>query len=181
MLFLKSKPEVERILVSDHLFSKVAEMRYRVYCEELGFLEKYKYPHLKESDEFDGHSIHVVVRVGRRLGGYARVILPNGEGLPIFQHFELPAEEDMQHSCEISRFMISKYFRRKAATRREIFRLLATEINAIIEENNIDRVYAVIEKWLLDSLNKRGYNFKQIGEGRYYMGAVTFPTRLVVK
>jgi hypothetical protein len=77
--------------------------------------------------------------------------------------------------------MISKYFRRKAATRREIFRLLATEINAIIEENNIDRVYAVIEKWLLDSLNKRGYNFKQIGEGRYYMGAVTFPTRLVVK
>lgn len=178
MFSLKAKPTVERILVKDSDFSKVAKLRYKVYCEEMGFLEKDKYPNKEETDEYDGHSIHVVVRVGSRFGGYARVILPNGKGLPIFSHFDIPAEEDMTHSCEISRFMISKVYRKKTETRREIFNLITTEIQKIIKENEVYIVYAVVEEWLLNSLNKRGFDFKLVGEGQDYMGAITYPVRL---
>lgn len=181
MWFLKNNPKVERILVSDHLFPKIAEMRYRVYCEELGFLEKEKYPSKKETDEYDGQSIHVVVRVGNRLAGYARVILPNGEGLPVFRHFKLPEEKDMEHSGEISRFMISKIYRHKQATRREIFRLLAGEILGIMKENGIKNVYAVVEDWLLNSLKKRGYKFVVVGEPlSCYMNTKNYPIRVTI-
>lgn len=178
MLFLKTAPRVERILVSDSIFHKVAEMRYRVYCEELGFLEKDKYPKKVETDEYDGGSIHVVVLIGRRLAGYARVILPKDDTLPIFEHFQIPAEPDIDHSCEVSRFMISKLYRKKTETRREIFRLLAEEILKVVEEQKVNNIYAVVEDWLLKSLHKRRYNFENIGEGKNYMGAVTYPTRL---
>lgn len=178
MLFLKSAPRVERILVSDSVFHKVAQMRYRVYCEELGFLEKNKFPKKIETDEYDGGSIHIAVLIGRRLAGYARVILPQDGTLPIFEHFEIQSEPDLEHSCEVSRFMISKMYRKKTETRREIFRLLAEEILKIVEEHEVKNIYAVVEEWLLKSLHKRGYKFEMIGEGKDYMGAVTFPTRL---
>lgn len=177
---MRAQPNVERILVSDAMFSKVAQMRYRVYCEEMGFLEKDKYPTHQETDEYDGQSIHVVVRVGNRLVGYARVIIPNGEGLPIFKHFSLPNEHQSDDSCEISRFMISQVHRHKTETRREIFRLLAEEILKIIEEQHVKVVYAVVEDWLYKSLQKRGYAFEMIGEGHRYMGAVTYPTKLIL-
>lgn len=178
MLFLKSAPRVERILVSDSIFHKVAEMRYRVYCEELGFLEKDKYPKKLETDEYDGDSIHVAVLIGRRLAGYARVILPREGTLPIFEHFRVPTEANIDQACEVSRFMISKLYRKKTETRREIFRLLAEEILKVVEEQKVKSIYAVVEDWLLKSLHKRGYKFEMIGEGKDYMGAITYPTRL---
>lgn len=180
MWLLKTKPQVERILVNDALFSKVAEMRYKIYCEEMGFLEKKKYSDDKETDEYDGSSVHVVVKVGNRLGGYARVILPNGKGLPIFSHFDIPEEKDMAHSCEVSRLMISKYYRRKTETRREIFSLLVTEIQKIAGENDIHSVYAVVEDWLLESLNKRGYSFGVIGESTTIFNTVNYPVILKI-
>jgi len=173
-----ASPKVERILVSDPMFVEVAKMRYRVYCEDMGFLEKDKYPNHQEKDEYDGQAIHVAVTIGKRLVGYARVILPNGHGLPIFKHFTIPEEKDLDSSCEISRFMISKLYRKKQETRRTIFKLLAEEIQKITKETDIKIVYAVVEEWLLKSLNKRGFDFKIVGEGRDYMGAITYPTRL---
>ncbi|QQG49879.1 MAG: GNAT family N-acetyltransferase [Candidatus Berkelbacteria bacterium] len=179
MLLLRARPHVERILVNDDLFPKIAELRYRVYVEEKGFLESDKYQHRRESDEYDGQSIHVVVLIGRRLAGYARVILPAEKALPIFEHFELPEEKDMGHSCEVSRFMIAKAYRRKQETRREIFRLLAEEILKIVKENDVKNIYAVVEDWLLKSLKKRGYDFVEIGSpSNEYMNTMNYPVRL---
>lgn len=175
---LRTRPKVERILVSDPMFAEVAKMRYRVYCEDMGFLEKEKYPNHQEMDEYDGQAIHVVVTIGKRLVGYARVILPNSHGLPIFKYFDIPKEKDLDNSCEISRFMISRLYRKKQETRRAIFKLLAEEIQRITKETEVKVIYAVIEEWLLKSLNKRGFDFKLVGEGRDYMGAITYPVKL---
>lgn len=154
-------------------------MRYRVYCEEMGFLQQDKYPKKEETDEYDGDSVHVAVLIGSRLAGYARVILPKNSTLPIFEHFEIPIEDDMDHSCEVSRFMISKLYRKKVETRREIFRLLAEEILKVVEEQNVKNVYAVVEDWLLSSLKKRGYNFETIGSASgEYMNTVNYPVVL---
>lgn len=180
LVFLKSQPRVERVLVSDEFFARVASLRYRVYVEEKGFLEKGKYRDERETDEYDGTSIHIVVLIGKRLAGYARVILPTDKSLPIFNHFELP-EEDIDHACEVSRFMIASTYRRKQEARREIFRLLAQEIMLVVEENGIKNVYAVVEDWLLKSLLKRGYNFEVIGPpDSSYMNTTNFPVLLRV-
>jgi len=179
MLFLKTRPRVERILVSDEIFHKVATMRYRVYCEEMGFLEKDKYPKKLETDEYDGESIHIAVLIGRRLAGYARVILPHDGTLPIFEHFEVPQEKNMETSCEVSRFMISKLYRQKTETRREIFRLLAEEILKVVKEQGVKNIYAVVEDWLLNSLRKRGYDFEVVGKASSeYMNTVNRPVLL---
>jgi N-acyl-L-homoserine lactone synthetase len=181
MLFLKARPRVERVLVNDDLFSKIAAFRYKVYVEEKGFLQKDKYPKHQETDEYDGNSVHIVVTIGNRLAGYARVILPADNTLPIFQHFDIPNENDMDHSCEISRFMIAKAYRLKQETRREIFRLLAKEILLVVKENKINHIYAVVEEWLLKSLLKRGYQFKVIGASASdYMNTVNLPVVLRV-
>lgn len=178
MLFLKTRPRVERILVSDEIFHKIAAMRYRVYCEEMGFLEKDKYPKKLETDEYDGGSIHIAVLIGKRLAGYARVILPRDGTLPIFDHFEIPPEHHMETACEVSRFMISKLYRQRTETRREIFRLLTEELLKVVREHKLESIYAVVEDWLLKSLRKRGYMFEMIGEGKDHMGAITYPTKV---
>jgi len=108
------------------------------------------------------------------------VIFPREGTLPIFEHFNIPSEPDIKHACEVSRFMISKLYREKEETRREIFRLLAEEILEVANENHIQVIYAVVEEWLLKSLIKRGYNFQATGDSKHHMGATTFPTRLLL-
>ena len=179
-LLFKTKPKVERVLVSDPYFNEIAKFRYKTYCEELNFLDKNKYPDKEETDGYDDNSIHIVVRIGKRLGGYARVIFPREGTLPIFEHFDVLKEKDMEHACEISRFMISKVFRNNHETRRGVFGLLVEEILEAAKENHIKVTYAAVEEWLLKSLVKRKYNFQEIGDGKHHMGAVTYPTKLKI-
>lgn len=76
--------------------------------------------------------------------------------------------------------MIAPGFRRNPSIRREIFSLLAKETLRVVEENRVDRVYAVVEEWLYNSLRKRGFNFIKLADGMNHMGAFTYPTLLKV-
>lgn len=40
---------------------QVADIRYRVYCEEFGYEPASAYPNKRETDEFDAHSLHCLV------------------------------------------------------------------------------------------------------------------------
>lgn len=175
----RAKPAVVRIQVDNPYFSEIAKLRYQIYCEELNFLDSSKYPDKKETDEYDHRSVHIAVKVGKQLGGYTRVILAGDGKLPIFENFPI-ALENGGVSCEISRFMIAPGFRRNPSIRREIFSLLAKETLRVVEENRVDRVYAVVEEWLYNSLRKRGFNFIKLADGMNHMGAFTYPTLLKV-
>lgn len=182
LLFFKTTPTVERILVEDSFFNTIAKFRYNVYCDELGFLDSKKYKDKRETDDYDGESIHIAVKIGNRLVGYCRIILSKSDGkLPVFTEYGLNKRYLIEPSCEVSRFMISKRYRNKTTTRREIFRLLAEEILEVVDECEIKCLFAVVEEWLYLSLKKRGYNFVKLDEGgKDYMGAKTFPIRLKI-
>jgi len=101
-------------------------LRYQVYCVETGFLPAADNPGDLERDPSDDHSISslLIHKSTGMVAGTVRLILPQPKrphfGLPAYQvsdrlvrmsDVELPRER----TAEISRFAISKEFRRRAS------------------------------------------------------------------
>ena len=113
---------------SDELKNEVYKLRYQVYCieqaDKTGFKLPEGLPEGMEFDEYDAHSSHYLIR-HRQLGHYmatTRLILPdrhNPEKLfPVEIHsqidnFEALKHISRKHLAEVSRFCISKDFRRR--------------------------------------------------------------------
>jgi N-acyl amino acid synthase of PEP-CTERM/exosortase system len=97
----------------------VFRLRYRVYCEEKGFLSASDYPDGLETDEFDETSTHMVVHGdGSEPKGYLRLVeCADQRQLPMFAHgmatdeeFPIPAPGG---AVEMSRMMVSSEYRKK--------------------------------------------------------------------
>lgn len=109
---------------SDPLKNEVYKLRYQVYCLETGFEKSERYPERAESDEYDSHSVHYLIR-HRKLGIYAattRLILPdmtNKEKLfPIEKYTQIDSNDVLTtiprvNLAEASRFCVSKEFKKR--------------------------------------------------------------------
>jgi N-acyl amino acid synthase of PEP-CTERM/exosortase system len=92
-------------------------IRYRVYCEEMGFENKDNFPKEQEFDEHDQHSVHFIVghkSTGEWVGAM-RLIVQKGQALPIMQHCALQEQignGDIEQSAELSRLCVVKEVRR---------------------------------------------------------------------
>lgn len=99
------------------LIHAAQQLRYQVLCEERQLLRPENYPDGLESDSFDAHAMHAVLRYreDQSLIGALRVIMPHdGVILPAFGHCpELLEEIGMPQTAELSRFVISREFRRR--------------------------------------------------------------------
>lgn len=96
-------------------------IRYQVYCEEMGFENKDKFPLEMESDEYDKHSTHFIVRTkdtGQWVGAM-RVIIKNDQLLPLEEHCTLNKiinnDDIFNRSIEISRLCLIKDIRRRSS------------------------------------------------------------------
>ncbi len=112
---------------TDDLRDEVYRIRYEVYCLELGYENKRKFPDQRERDEFDEQARHCLLRHREtgRFAGCVRLITKrtheDPQRLPFEKHcwqsldanfmYELRA----QHSSygEISRLAVPAYFRRR--------------------------------------------------------------------
>lgn len=94
-------------------------IRYQVYCEEMGFENKEDFPSEQESDEYDIHSTHFIVRE-RQTGqwvGAMRMIFKNDHLLPLEKHCTLNTtikDDIFNRSIEISRLCLVKEIRRRS-------------------------------------------------------------------
>ena len=64
---------------TDELKKEVFKLRFQVYCLEIDVYNPEEFPENMESDEYDSHSVHYLVK-HRKSGEYAattRLILPN--------------------------------------------------------------------------------------------------------
>lgn len=119
---------------SPELLREVFRIRYQVLCVEqrLPGFEASNYLSEMESDDYDRHSSHILIR-HRSSGGFlgtARLILPDPlnpkKPFPIEQHTQFdPALFDIsklsrQHTGEISRLLILRQFRRRRGENEEI-------------------------------------------------------------
>jgi N-acyl amino acid synthase of PEP-CTERM/exosortase system len=118
----------------------VYKIRYRVYCEELHYLDAQKNDeqgnHLDiECDEFDERSIHILVthRLTNRPAGCVRIVISHDS----FYEQPLPMEkyclnalslqavqqlnEDRNRIGEISRLAVDPYFRRRSGEHYKVY------------------------------------------------------------
>lgn len=115
--------------VTPGLVDEAYRLRYQVYCEEKGFEDAALHSNKREIDEYDNRAIHSLIR-HRPTGiyvGVVRLVLPQFAGvdskLPIEEHCELNLAQTHPYFAnlprnsigEISRFSVSKVFRRRIA------------------------------------------------------------------
>lgn len=101
-------------------------LRYQVYCVENEFEDPARCPGKRETDEDDDRSVHTLL-VHRQSGvvaGTARLILPRpgtGRVLPIERILRAARPKILllprQHAGEVSRFAVSREFRRRGEIR----------------------------------------------------------------
>lgn len=98
-------------------------LRFQVYCLERKFENAQEHPNGLETDEYDAHAVQGVLfhRPSQSAMGAARVILTRGglpDSLPIERllrqsDLDLSQYVNLSQTIEISRFAISKEFRRR--------------------------------------------------------------------
>ncbi len=188
------------------LVDEAHKLRYQVYCEEKGYEDATAYPDGREHDEYDGRSVHSLIR-HRDSGiyvGVVRLVLPECSDLqmplPLERHCRLNiAKTHPQLAAlpreaigEISRFSVSKIYRRRIAEEGLIYgvsrdghgvnpgfdrRLLPHITMGLIAafirmcaKHGIHYCYAVMEPTLLRFLNRFGIQFTTVGEAVDYRG-----------
>lgn len=177
------------------LLDEVFRLRYQVYClENSGFESADEHQDGREQDTDDDRSIHALL-MHRRTGAFAgtvRVILPSSSRpLPI--HSLLAAQDTellsqlppARNLAEISRFAVSKEFRRRRGEERYAdadwpdngpsisderralpfitFGLLRGVLE-ICREQRVPWIGAVMEPALIRIFQRFGVNFERIGE-----------------
>jgi N-acyl amino acid synthase of PEP-CTERM/exosortase system len=108
---------------TEKLREDVFKLRYQVYCVETKFENAADFPNEMEIDEYDERSVHSILR-HKRSGidaGTVRLVLPEGgnlSSLPLHEVIDDPffrdySRFDPSKVAEVSRFAISKSFRRR--------------------------------------------------------------------
>lgn len=108
-VFLADTPESKQIHYN---------LRYQVYCEEMGFEDKAKFPERMEYDEWDTqNTVHFLVRhrISSEWLGGLRLVYPRKKQLP-FEKFVTPShpitECERNEAVEMSRLCVIKEARR---------------------------------------------------------------------
>ncbi|MFI3221226.1 MAG: PEP-CTERM/exosortase system-associated acyltransferase [Methylococcales bacterium] len=108
---------------SEELKQEVYKLRYQVYCLEKDFENPERHTDGLEYDEYDEHSCHYLIR-HRATDSYmatTRLILPNRHPFPIEANSQIDTKLvkniNRANLAELSRFCVSKQFRRRANER----------------------------------------------------------------
>lgn len=120
-------------------------VRYQVYCDEMGFENKEAFPDQLEFDQWDSHSVHFLVR-DKRLGHWVaalRLVLPGRHSFPLEHHCRLEKKISLGQylqSVELSRLCVLKEVRRFSARRFAPYGLVEQE-NPVIESSKVKVLY----------------------------------------
>ena len=155
------------------LLRKAYRLRYQVYCVENPFENPDEQIDRCETDRYDDRSAHTLL-VHRPTGevvGTSRVILPHkGDPLPIatlLHGADLRgfAEFPIARTAEISRFAISKQFRRRCGEGRMPFITLGLMkgVFDICRDHEISHLAVVMEPPLIRILRRLSLEFMPIG------------------
>ncbi|WP_179954316.1 PEP-CTERM/exosortase system-associated acyltransferase [Denitrobaculum tricleocarpae] len=173
-------------------------LRYQVYCVENDFEDPEEHPSGLEIDAFDAHSVHslLIHRPSQTTVGAVRLVLPLREMahcLPIHDLVETEALPfPVATSAEISRYAISREFRRRSGEERyadinwheleskqqfsnrrimpHITLGLMQNVLRMAIEHGVSHLCAVMEPALIRLLSRFGLNFHSLGPIVNYHG-----------
>jgi N-acyl amino acid synthase of PEP-CTERM/exosortase system len=182
------------------LLKSAYRLRYQVYCVENPFENSAEHPERIECDAYDDHSVHslLIHRPSGAVAGTVRLVLPRrNKPLPITHVCDHPMLGDRSamppaSTAEISRFAVSKEFRRRATDRlgadyalvecpaasdgmdrRVIPHITLGLMKAIVQmswEHGITHWTAVMEPALLRLIRRLGLEFNPLGPVVQYHG-----------
>jgi N-acyl amino acid synthase of PEP-CTERM/exosortase system len=169
------------------LLDEAYRLRYQVYCVENAYENPGEKIGGREVDIYDERSAHALLvhKLSGTVAGTVRVILPGIDvgalPLPINTVTSLPQAELLRRlprsqTAEISRFAISKEFRRRfteAEDRRLLRYITIGLIRGVLEvcrDNEIQYVCAIMERALIRLLAKLGLVFEHVGDLIEYHG-----------
>lgn len=181
------------------LLDEAFRLRYQVYCVEHRFEKAVEHPDGREIDRYDAHAVHSLLlhRPTHSVIGTVRLILPTGEPLPITEVCQDAALEagslfPLATTAEISRFAISKTFRRRVEdqrgidasfvdqatisyhiNRRSIPHIALGLMKAIVQmsaRHGVTHFCAVMDPALLRLLSRFGIIFQSLGPPVDYHG-----------
>lgn len=186
---------------TDAQLLQALQLRYQVYCVETGFEDARQHPDALERDHYDARSVHslLIYRETGQVAGTVRLVLPDPADpeapFPVESHCGALIRRPVsgphrQQLAEISRFCISREFKRRLAEtgspwggaasvderltqRRMIPHItvgLFTGIVRMSAEHGIRYWYAVMEPTLLRFLQRFGIHFESIGPLVNYHG-----------
>jgi N-acyl amino acid synthase of PEP-CTERM/exosortase system len=134
-VFLADTPESKEIHFN---------LRYRVYCEEMGFEDKELFQNQMEYDEWDDVAVHFLVRhkvLGHWIGGM-RLVYENNNAFPFEQwsksHQKVESVHD-RYAVEMSRLCVIKEARKFTSKRFAPFGLPNEEVSD--DSNNIKSIF----------------------------------------
>jgi N-acyl amino acid synthase of PEP-CTERM/exosortase system len=179
--------------LSEEELQQAFRIRYQVYCVENPFENAADHPDGLERDEFDSHSVHslLIHRPSGHAMGTTRLILPVQDALErsfAIQHVgDYPQLKllPLHRMAEVSRFSISKQFRRRESDtlyegldtqrgRRSIAPLMSLGlIQSLVRmsaEHGITHWCATMEPTLLRLLEAMGIRFESLGPLVQYHG-----------
>jgi len=165
-----------RMVESDAEKNLIYKLRYDIYCKEKRWLASSSYLKCLESDEYDKRSLHFgAFDVNNILVGSVRLIIPeNNMPIPMEEIFEIVPNLN-QKRVEVSRLVIPK--------NRRGYNILMGLVRTIYDwaiENGITHAYTISENDLLNYINRKGYPFKAIKDGKYYFGGYTIPACMIL-
>lgn len=190
------------------VLDEALRLRYQVYCVEHDFEDSSYCKNGKESDDYDCRSVHGIVchRSSGTTAATVRLVLPDMDNLDTPFPIEKNCGDSLrlapslfkrvprQSIAEISRFAVSKQFKRRLGEagsvagigsniedyvkqepggKRVIPHLIVGLFVAIVKmsaEHHITHWYAVMDVSLLRLLNRFGINFMPIGNPVDYHG-----------
>ena len=178
---------------SPQLLETSHRLRYQAYCLERRFLRAEDYPNRLEFDDFDRDSVHVgVLGAEGQLVGTARIVKPNGAGLPAFRHCSLFLADttlagEGNKVVEISRVCIDRRYTQRRAEgicegsqavesgdgrRDDVFATLVTAVYHATKRLGATHWLIAIEKPLRRRLARYGLPFQLAGPEVDYYGRV---------
>jgi N-acyl amino acid synthase of PEP-CTERM/exosortase system len=172
------------------LLDEAYRLRYQVYCVENPFENAAEHIDGCEMDTDDDRSVHTLLvhRVSGAFAGTVRVILPDDDrplpihGILASQNRSFAKRLPREATAEISRFAVSKEFRRRSGEqryadvsvpgdasneRRMVPYITFGLIRGVLEiclESGIEHICAVMEPALIRILGRFGLHFEQIGD-----------------
>lgn len=160
----------------------IQRLRYKVYCDELGFLDASHCPDGYEADEFDPFSVQIAARDSSgSLVGTLRLVLDSPLGFPLERHADELSGDframPRPRTAEISRLIVEKDHRGlKAGTVRHLqpvlMVLFRTMYNVSIDLG-LEYWLAAMEPTLQRTLRHLlGFGFSPVGPPIDYHGEV---------
>lgn len=189
-----------RLAKTDQERDMAFRLRYQVYCLEQGFEDPAKFPHQRETDEFDPVARHALLYYRPTMSAVGTVRLIPAVGLASLPLDKLASDPrsyiktadplDKPHIAEISRFCIARSMRRRdgedvhadikwpydtkrCELRRQMPNLSLGLMQAVVlmaREQGVRDVCAVMEPALLVLLKRLGISFDPLGPRVEYRG-----------